>query len=187
MKFSRLRAELFLRRTGWAAPAGLLLLAAGLAVHLWWLPAQQSRVSRLQEEHRRLIAQLAHPAPQSIVTKDANVLQASRLAAFENMLALRAATPDLVKKVFAEAQKSGLTLSQAEYHLSEDKNGGFSSYQMVLPVQGPYIKLREFVDGVLADNPSAALEEVAFKRNGIGAAVTETRLRLVFFLKDPTR
>jgi len=183
---SRLRIELLLRRAGWPAPAGMVLLGLGLAVNCWWLPAQQLRVAHMETEYRRLLALAANPK-KPVPPPSPNALLAARLAAFDKVLATGAQTPDLIKTVFAEAQKAGLTLAQAEYHLVEDKKGGFAAYQMVLPVQGPYIKLREFIDGVLAEAPGAALEELAFKRNGIGTAATEARLRLVFYVRSDTR
>ena len=182
---SRLQIELFLRSVGWPAPVGGLLLCIGLGVHFWWIPLQQQQVTRSVTEYRRLIVQMASAKKVEVPATPAALL-ATRLAAFEKILPPRTKAPDLVQIVFSEAQKSGLTLSQAEYHLAEDKKGGFGSYQMVLPVQGPYVKVREFIDGVLAEAPSAALEEVAFKRNGIGAAAADARLRLVFYIKGET-
>jgi hypothetical protein len=182
----RLQLELWLHRAGWPAPAGLALLCLGLAANFWWLPAQQSRVSQMEGEYRRLLAQAASPK-KPVQVQSAGSLLAVRLAAFDKMLSGRNQTPDLIRVVFAEAQKAGLTLSQAEYHLADDKKGGFATYQMVLPVQGPYVKLREFIDGVLAEAPAVALEEVAFKRNGIGTAATEARLRLVFYVRGDAR
>jgi hypothetical protein len=55
---------------------------------------------------------------------------------------------------------------------------------MTLPVRGAYLRLREFVDATLAQIPSAALEDVDFTRDGIGATQAEAKLRFVFFLKD---
>jgi len=179
---SRLQIELVLRDIGWPAPVGALLLCIGLVVQFWWIPIQQQRVARSVTEYRRLVVQIAGSKKAEAPATPAALL-ATRLAAFEKVLPPRTKAPDLVQIVFSEAQKAGLTLAQAEYHLVEDKKGGFESYQMVLPVQGSYVKVREFIDGVLAEAPSAALEEVAFKRNGIGASTADARLRLVFYLK----
>jgi hypothetical protein len=178
-----LQVQLWLARAGWPAMAGVLLLLAGLGVHLWWLPKQSSALALKESDYRRAIAELRTPA----VTKpplDSNTTMAARYAAFNTVLAPRTAAPDLVKTVFGEAGKAGLALAQAEYRMGTDKAGGYSSYQMILPVRGPYLKLREFVDGVLAAVPSAALEEMSFKREGIGGTAVDVRLRLVFYLKD---
>ena len=179
----RLRAELALHRAGWPALAGLALLIAGLLAHLWWLPQQQGRIARMEAEYRRLAADFNRPASAQ-PAQDAATLLARRQSAFEATLAPRSSVPDLIKTVFGEAGKAGLTLSQAEYRLGEDKAGGYSSYQMILPVHGPYPKLRGFAESVLAAIPAAALEEVSFKREAIGNPATEARLRLVFYLKD---
>ena len=180
---TRLQAELLVRRAGWPALLGAVLACAGLAAHLWWLPAQEQRVKRLETEYRRVITQVAALQVQAPV-RDASTLQAERYAAFNATLAPHAKAPELIKTVFAQAQKAGLSLAQAEYRLAENKQGGYLAYQMTLPVKGPYLKLREFIEGVLVEVPTAALEEVSFKRDGIGAASAEARLRLVFYLKD---
>jgi hypothetical protein len=183
MKGVRLQVQLWMARAGWPAIAGVLLLLAGLVVHLWWLPKQSSGVALMERDYRRAIAELRTPAAAQ-PPEDANTTMAARYAAFNTVLAPRAAAPDLVKTVFAEAGKAGLTLAQAEYRMGADKSGGYAAYQMILPVRGPYLKLREFVDGVLTAAPSAALEEVSFKRDGIGNSAVDARLRLVFYLKD---
>jgi len=180
---ARLRAELLLRRLGWPPAAGLALACAGLAMLFVWLPAQERRLARMEAEYRRVLAQISLPAAPSPARESAT-LQAERQAAFNATLAPRAKVPDLVKTVFAEAQKAGLSLAQAEYRLGEDKAGGYASYQMVLPVKGPYLKLREFIEGVLAEIPAAALEEISFKRDSIGAPAAEARLRFVFYLRE---
>lgn len=179
---ARLQAELLLRRAGWPAPVGALLLGLGLGANHWWLPLQQQRVAAMQVETVRLMKQAADPV-RAAPPPTADALLAIRLTAFDNALAARGATPELIKSVFAEAGKVGLTLAQAEYHLVEDKKGGFATYQMVLPVQGPYVKLREFIDGVLASNPAVAMQEIAFKRSNVGSAATEAHLRLVFYMR----
>lgn len=179
----RLYAELWLARAGWPALAGLLLICAGVALHAWWLPAEQKRLGRLETEYRRLIALVGTPAaarPRS----DESSLLAERYAAFNAILAPRGQTADLLRTVFGAAAKAGLTLSQAEYRLGEGRTGAYLTYQMILPVTGAYPKLREFVDAVLVAIPAAALQEVSFKRDGIGSAVAEARLRVVFYLKD---
>lgn len=183
MNHPRLRLQLLLARAGWPALAGLLLIGIGAIAHLWWLPQQQSRLARMETEYRRLLAEFGKPAPVQ-PQQSQGALMAARHAAFTATLAPRSAVPDLIKSVFSEADKAGLTLAQAEYRTGEDKAGGYASYQVILPVRGSYPKLREFVAGVLVANPAAALEEVSFRRDGIGSPVADARLRLVFYLKD---
>ena len=90
----------------------------------------------------------------------------------------------IVATVFELAEKHGLVLAQAEYKLEFDKAGGFHTYQMRLPVRGTYPRLRGFVDATLARIACAALEDVDFKRDAIGTAEAEARLRFLFFVKD---
>lgn len=179
----RLQTELFLKRAGWPPFAGVALACCGLAAIFAWLPVQEKRLARIEQEYRRTLAQATAPAPVMPV-KAPSSLPHERQAAFYATLAPRTKAPEMVRSVFAQAQKAGLSLAQAEYRMGEDKNGGYLTYQMVLPVKGSYVKLREFIDSVLVENPCASLEEIAFKREGIGAASADARLRFVFYLKD---
>jgi Tfp pilus assembly protein PilO len=179
----RLQAELFLKRAGWPPIAGLVLACSGLAALHGWLPAQEKRLARVEQEYRRTLAQVTAPSP-AVAIKAPSSLLHEREAAFYATLPQRAKAPELIRTVFAQAQKVGLSLAQAEYRMGEDKNGGYIAYQMVLPVKGPYVKLREFIEGVLVEIPCASLEEIAFKRESIGAASSDARLRFVFYLKD---
>jgi hypothetical protein len=55
-------------------------------------------------------------------------------------------------------------------------------YQVILPVKGDYTNVREFVNDVLGAVPSAALEELALKRESIEVPELESRVRFTLFL-----
>ena len=180
-----LHRRLWWRRTGWLAMVGFALAVAGLVGHLYWMPAQHRRLEKQQDDYRRLVKQLTAPPAKIVSTRiDPRVLLAQRHAAFHATLATQAKAPALVKAIFAQAQKAGLTLAQAEYRMVPEKSGGYVGYQMIIPVRGPYLKIRQFIDAVLVEIPSGALEEVSFKREGVGTTVTEARLRFVIFLRN---
>jgi hypothetical protein len=48
-------------------------------------------------------------------------------------------------------------------------------------VKGSYPQIRGFISQVLADIPAIALDEVDFRRDGVGNAVLDVRLRLTLF------
>lgn len=181
MKNTGLMIQLFLYRYGWWPLAGAVLLAFGLFTHFFWVPQLAGRAATSRIELQRTQQALADP---HYASKSEVPPLAKRHAAFMATLASKKDMPELIKSVFAEAQKSGLTLTQAEYKLSYQQDGGYYTYQMLAPVKGAYPELRRFVDGVLIAVPAAALEEVWFKRDGIASGTAEAKLRFVFYLKD---
>ena len=181
MKLSFLDIDLALRHGStpiWLA--GAFALAAALL----YFAAAQPLNARISERDRALKqAEADAAASHSMRAPEKSPLE-ERLTAFIETLCAKDRLAAFVGTVFEQAAKQGLALAQAEYKLDYDKPGAFSVYQMTLPVRGAYPKLRRFVDATLAEVPCAAIEDVDFKREAIGATETEARLRFVFYLKD---
>jgi hypothetical protein len=51
-----------------------------------------------------------------------------------------------------------------------------------LPVKGSYIQIRKFIVKVLNSVPSAALEEVSFKRDAISKGELEAKIRFSIYM-----
>lgn len=184
MKPALLDLELGLRRAPVLVTlAGLLLLGA-VAAH-WFvlrpLAAEGAEArTRLQTvASPAAVAAAAEPAPRALSVVE------TRLAAFESTLCDTDKINTLIGTVFEQALRHELVLAQAEYKLEHDKAGGFGSYQVTLPVRGPYPKLRAFADAALGEVRCAAIDDIDFKREGIAVAQVEARIRLVFFLRGP--
>ena len=184
MTLSPLDIDLALRRPlapYWLAAAFVLL---AFAIHQLATVPVLARV----DERAREFAQLRRPAMDAALAgAPAKTLLEERFTAFTQTLGEKRELGTMVGTVFALAEQHGLVLAQAEYKLEFDKAGGFHVYQMRLPVRGAYPRLRGFVDATLARIPCAALDDVDFKRDAIGTAEIEARLRFLFFLKDTAR
>ena len=180
MKLSLLDIDLALRRE--SAPFWLACALAAAGVALYFLSARplDARIVARQDELARVERQARITTTNDRPRKS---LLEERLDAFAGALCEKERLNAFVSTVFEQATRQGLALAQAEYKLDYDKAGGFSAYQMTLPVRGPYPRLRSFVDATLAEVACAAIEDVDFKREGIGATETEARLRFVFFLR----
>jgi hypothetical protein len=175
MSAMMLRAQLALRRAGPAAcVAGLLLVAgvAGLGLALAGRSAQQKAAAVLPAAP----AQLVEAAP----PKNAN----ENLAAFYATLGEKRYAEQQVKILFGIAAKTNLSLDQGEYKFAYDKASRVSTYQITLPVRGPYANIWQFSLQALAAMPFAALDEVSFRRETITEPVVEARLRFTLYLKD---
>ncbi|HKU71627.1 MAG TPA: hypothetical protein VJQ51_12370 [Burkholderiales bacterium] len=126
---------------------------------------------------------------------EANVLQQERgkrggkpsdpgvpLASFYRFFPPAASAPELLDKLYSSASGRSIVLDQAEYRLTRERDGKLSRYQITLPVRASYPQLRGFVEDVLAQIPSAALEGIGFKRDSISAEAVDAQIRFVIYL-----
>jgi len=169
-----LRVRLALQRAG-ALPclAGLLALA-GVAGWLWLLPQR----AVLQQQLARPL-----PAPSAMVVAPPPSAN-QNLADFYAVLGPQRYAEQQVKVLFDLAAKNGLVLNQGEYKTARDAASGVTTYQIILPVKGGYQAIWQFAMQALRAMPFASLDEVAFRRESIGEAAVEARLRLTLYLKD---
>lgn len=180
---SRLDLELWLRRGGWLVWVALGLLVGAAVLHYTATAAVHARIAD-REREVGLARQSAAAVAAAVAAVPAKGRLEERLDAFNAVLGVRGDQGRLVGIVFEQALRQGLSLSRAEYKLDVDRAGGFHTYQMTVPVRGPYPRVRRFVEETLAAVPGAALEEITFRRDAIGTPEPEARLRFVFFLRD---
>jgi Tfp pilus assembly protein PilO len=184
MTVSRLDVDLVLQRAGWMPVLAAWLIVATLALET----AGQFRLQSARDAHARKGVELRALAAQALAeTEPVKSQIEQRLDAFRSVLCEHSDMHRLVAMVFSQAAQHGITLAQAQYKLDFDKAGGFYTYQLTLPLQGSYPRLRRFVDATLYEARCAALEEVQFRREGIGTPHTEARLRFVLYLKEASR
>jgi len=162
------------------AVATLLLLAC--VASLAWLGAARMRVAEDYEAARLAAARPAPPpAPPAAPGADQN------LAHFYGALGQRQGVERQLKEVFALAGRHGLVLRQGEYRSSQDRAGGFTTYQLNLPVQGRYGAIWAFAFDALRALPHASLDDVSFRRDDIKEDHVEARLRLTLYLSGAGR
>jgi hypothetical protein len=172
-----LRARLSLAAFGplrCVAAAGCL----GGAIALAWLLPQQERLAR---EHQLALARAAVPP---VVEVSAPVVANQNLTLFYGTLGERRYAEQQVRTLFALAGKSGLSLSQGEYQSTRDANAALTTYQITLPVKGSYRAIWQFGLAALRAMPFASLDEISFKREAIGEANVEARLRFTLYLGE---
>jgi hypothetical protein len=187
-----LRARLGLARVGSVtlAAAALIVLSAGMLV---WLLVALPRVEREHELLRERAARAASlsstggaaangAAADTGATTAAPVLD--NLDSFYAALGRRSGAEQQVGTLFALAAKSGLVLSQGEYKSAWDRNARVHTYQVNLPVKGSYAAIWQFALAALRAIPFAALDDISFRRDGIGDPTVEARLRMTLYLSD---
>jgi hypothetical protein len=158
---------------------GAALLVVGAAAALAWL-AQQGQV--LQREQELVLRMAALPAARFMPHADAG----DNLAAFYGALGERRYAEQQVDTLFSLAAKTGLVLRQGEYKPGYDRNARLHTYQVILPVRGSYRAIWQFALLALRAIPFASLDDISFRRDAVGDASVEARLRLTLYLADHT-
>ena len=181
-----LRLRLALRALNPVTIAALLLLTAGFAALAWVLPAREELEA--ERVRARRLAALPPPAPVSSTAGMAPVVletsSTENLALFRTAIGRQRDVEPGLKTLFALAAKSGLVLSQGEYKRGVERNAQLHTYQINLPVKGSYAQVWQFALQALHALPYASLDDVSFRRDSIGQAGLEARLRLTLYLAD---
>lgn len=169
-----LRGRIALQRIGVPICVAVALCVAGVAAWAWLLP-QRAAQARMTDQPLPTPSALAMPPPPP--SADQN------LAAFYATLGEQRYAEQQVKVLFDLAAKSRLTLNQGEYKAAYDKASRVGTYQIILPVKGPYQAIWQFAMQSLREMPFASLDEVGFRRETIAEPTVEARLRFTLYLK----
>jgi hypothetical protein len=166
--------------SAWSPVAlGAVVLGVLAAVALAWLPPARDQLARQRELARHTAAL---PPPRVAQTPPAT--DEHNLALFYAALGERRYAEQQVRTLFRLAAKSGLVLRQGEYKAGYERNAMLHTYQVTLPVRGSYGAIWQFALQALRAIPFAALDEISFKRDAIGDANVEARLRLTLYLAE---
>lgn len=171
-----LHARLALARGGVSTWVAVVLCVVGAGAWAWLLPQRAAQA--------RLMAQPLPMPAAALVTAPPPPTSNQNLAGFYDVLGEKRYAEQQVKVLFDLAAKTGLTLNQGEYKFSYDKASRVSTYQINLPVKGPYQSIWQFSLMALRAVPFAALDEVSFRRDVIADIAVEARVRFTLYLKD---
>lgn len=171
-----LRLRLATRAVGPVAGAALALIVAAVLVLAWTVVARERQVQR----QGAALVRAAAPAPAPMLAPAPS--SSANLALFYTALGERRYAQQQLKTLFDIAAKTGLVLRQGEYKAAYDQNGKLYTYQVTLPVKGSYGAVWQFALLSLRAIPFAALDDIAFRRDEIGAAGVEARVRFTLYL-----
>jgi len=178
----RLRVML-LRANPLVLVLGLLVLAMAGALawtlHAVWTMERAHAARDAQAKRQAQVAPAPDPAPVQAPVPD-------NLEAFYGALGARGSAEQQVKTLFNLAARAGLVLRQGEYKPGYDRNAKVYTYQVTLPVKGSYAAIWQFAMAALRTIPFASLDEITFRRDAIGDATVDARLKLTLYLRDGT-
>jgi hypothetical protein len=170
----------WMKALGLPGMAGVALLVISVAGYFAVSLIEHARQAQLAQdevaERKRLTRVNLNPEQ---ITRSPG----AQLHEFYGFFPGRQQAPEVIKSIYSAARAESITLAQGEYKYSPGKAGGIGIYQVNLPVRGTYIQIRKFIVKVLNSVPSAALEDVSFRREEIGRADIEAKIRFSIYLR----
>jgi hypothetical protein len=170
--------QILLWRRGWAWAVALVLLAAAGASH--WLvlqPLRAALAATQAEIARERSAQGIRRAPVEPSP------QARDLAALQALLRASPEPAELVQTMASLAQAEQITWQQGDYQQQPHAATRLVQVQVTQPVRASYPQLRRYVEAVLRAVPNASLDQVTARRENVGQAQLEARLRWTLWLQ----
>jgi hypothetical protein len=175
----RTRLQIVLWRRGWAWPVAALLLIATGALH--WLVLQPLRATlataRAELIHEQSTASV-NPAPVEPLS------EGQELAALQAVLRASPETAELVRTMATLAHAEQITLQQGDYQQQLHATTRLVQVHVTQPVRASYPQLRRYIEAVLQTIPNASLDHVAARRENVGQAQLEARLRWSFWIQN---
>ncbi len=168
-----------IKSLGLPGVAGVLLLVFSIAGYVSISVWKNARLEALTQE----IATEKHHLDMSRLNPGGEVTSAgAQLHAFYEFFPSKQKAPNLFKTIYGAAHDESINLTLGEYKFVPGKSGQVGSYQVNLPVRGSYIQIRKFIVKVLNSVPSAALEEVSFRREAVSRGDLEAKIRFSIYM-----
>jgi Tfp pilus assembly protein PilO len=176
----------FFKNVGPLGLAGLtILLGCSLFYVLVALPLN-AQIS-LEQQHLKNIqsSEIKLVNTQEIPAND----MSQDIAAIKKMFPQANTLHNWLGLIDKSAFKQGLRLNRGDYKFTQIKQSKLTSneyasrYEIVLPVTGQYIQIRQFIANVLQLQPALALSGVKIQRENTMSANVEARLVFVLFLQ----
>lgn len=157
---------------------GAAMAAAAVALNQVAIAPLQAQVQRLQRDVPRIEAQLVHlDAPAEVVGPTEQLRQ------FKTFFAKAEPPTEQLRRLDKLARRQGLALESANYRLEKaTRVDGLDRYQVILPLRGPYPRVRDFMMAALRDLPTMAIDQVQLQRETIADTAVEAQVTLTFFV-----
>jgi hypothetical protein len=163
-----------LARSGRTGLLGMALLAASGVFYL-------STGRQVADEVRRLRLDLDAARAQAAAPPAAADFAESPQSA--RSLPSRDDVPQLLKVFLRQADAAQLSIDTAKYEVNAAKTGSLVRYRLSFPVNGPYIKVRQFLDSTLTELPELAIDELSITRKSVADQTVEAQLRMTIFTR----
>ena len=179
----RTAAEIALWRHGWAWPLATLLIAASVAVYFAALLPSRLALASLSLELAQ--KQQAIGARTAAAQAPAVQNEPQRLQALQAVLRRSPDAGELVRTMVGLARTEQIQLAQSDYQRQFHGATQVSQVQVTQPVRATYPQLRRYIESVLRSVPNASLDQVTAKRDSVGQAQVEARLKWSLWIQSP--
>jgi len=174
----RRRVAYHVGQLGTVGIAGLLLLLlTGVA---WVLPIQS-----IQEEIASTTAQLRALQQQNqariAMPVDTSLSREQQLQEFYGGFPSTMQVNDVLQTIYKAAAKRNLVLETGEYAWVQTNADPVARYKVTFPIKGTFAQLLEFMDTVLQENNTVALENLTIKRDKVETPELEAKLTFTIF------
>jgi hypothetical protein len=92
--------------------------------------------------------------------------------------------PDVLGRIYQEAQSAGVELPRGQYEFVPSRDGVAAHYRMTFPIHAGYPQLRNFMDRTLLALPSVAVEGLRIERKNVTDETVDAELKLSAFVRD---
>ncbi len=161
-------------RTGRAGLVGIALLAASALFYVSTHLPVADEVQQLQSDVDAARARAA---------KTPRIVAVDPLAALRDV-PTRTQIPAMLGLLLKQADDAKLSIDTAKYEISTTKAGALVRYKISFPIDGPYPKVRQFIDAALTAMPALAIEDLSITRKSIADEEIEAQLRMTIFARE---
>jgi len=169
----------WLNQAGWMGVTGISLLIFSATVYLSTVMPDRARIAELQQKSTSLRHQAELAIARGGISSTNN--PESQLQTFYRFFPDPSEKTTGLARIYSAAEHQTLLLETGEYRFLSGQNHALSRYQVTLPVKGSYLQIRNFVNEVLIEVPSAAVDDISFKRENISSPVLNARIKLTLF------
>jgi Tfp pilus assembly protein PilO len=161
---------------------GTLGLVMVLVAVIGWFTVIRAGEKELANSHKKLASLQQQVQTKSSLPVSSALNHEEQLRVFYNSFPSADKVPDALKRIYRAAEKQELMLETGEYNWLQTGSDRLARYRISLPVKGSFKEVLGFMDSVLYDNPTLALENAAFKRDKVDDAAIEAKLVFVVFV-----
>ena len=169
---------------------GILAIAIAFTVVITFstkMADMQQQISALEADiaNKQISSSKTTAVAAPVVQQDSSQTLSEFYQTFPTALSI----PDTLSQLNALAAKQQLLLNSGDYKLNKvpakNNTGGkvLTQYEMVLPVEGSYSRVRMFIASILSSLPSVAIADIQIERESTLSPSVDARLVLIFYVR----
>jgi hypothetical protein len=108
--------------------------------------------------------------------------RSDELRRFYNLFPTTDKIPKEVEKLWITAAEYKIDLDKGEYRL-ESTGLGLARYRVTLPVRASYAQIRNFINFILKEIPTASIDGLRFERKKISETQLDAQIRLTLYFR----